>query len=168
MCRRKGFKRIGLALSTESDSRSNRLWFPGYLGMQQMLPKSERVNPLLTPTEPWHAGKIERWILKEKPDVILIHALGCFPGVETVLEKIPFKVSHVVLDREPDDPCAGIDQQFNISARLLVDLLSAQILHNQRGIPQTPIVSMVDGTWIDHPSLSPITGKRGYSEVALK
>lgn len=162
MCRRKGFKRIGFALSAESDLRSNRLWSAGYLGMQHLLPKSEKVNLLLTSYSKWSPEIIEKWILKEKPDVVLFHALGSFPERERVLKRLPFRVSHAVLGREPGDPCAGIDQQSNLSGRLLVDMLSTQIRHNERGIPQTPILSMVDGVWVDHPSCSPLPGRRKH------
>jgi len=156
MCREKGFRRVGFALSSESDLRSNRLWSSGYLGMQHLLPKSEKVGLLLTSHEEWGPEAMKKWILKERPDIVIIHALGYFPGIFNVLKNLPFKVACAVLDREPDDPCAGIDQQFSLSGRMLVDLLSAQIRHNERGIPGTPILSMVDGVWVDHPSAKPV------------
>jgi LacI family transcriptional regulator len=160
MCRQKGFRRIGFALSTESDLRSNRLWSSGYLGVQHLLPKSERVNLLLTSNEQWGPEELEKWLLKEKPEVLIVHALGYFPGIQNILKGMPFKVGCAVLDREPDDPCAGIDQQFNLSGKMLVDLLSAQIRHNERGIPQTPILSMVDGVWVEPPPARPVSGKK--------
>lgn len=153
MCRRKGFRRIGFLMSSASDLRSNRLWSSCYMGLQRMLPKSDQVSPMIGPYESFSRGGIKRWILTEKVDVILMHALGCFPDLELVLKDIPFQVCRVVLDREPGDSCAGVDQQFHLSGRLLVDSLSTQILHNQRGIPSAPIVSMVEGVWINHPSL---------------
>lgn len=160
MCRQKGFKRIGFALSAESDLRSNRLWSSGYLGMQHMLPDAEKVNLLLTSYSKWCPEIIEKWILREKPDVVLFHALGSLPEMESVLKSLPFGVCRAVLGREPGDPCAGIDQQSNLSGRMLVDMLSTQIRHNERGIPQTPILSMVDGMWVDHTSCAPEPRRR--------
>lgn len=159
MCREKGYRRIGFALSSESDLRSNRLWSSGYLGMQYLLPKSERVNLLLTTHEEWGPEKVEKWLLKERPDILIIHALGYFPGIRDILKNMPFKVDCAVLDREPDDPCGGIDQQFSLCGKMLVDLLSSQIRHNERGIPKTPILSMVDGIWVDAPAPRPATKK---------
>jgi LacI family transcriptional regulator len=159
MCRRKGFKRIGLALSNDSDLRSNRLWSAGYLGIQHALPKSQQVNLLLTSNSAWSPETVEKWILKEKPDLVIFHALGCFPEMERVLKNLPFKVAHAVLGLEPGDPCPGIDQQSCLSGRLLVDLLSSQIRHNDRGIPRTPTLSMIDGVWVDHPSCVPRSDK---------
>lgn len=152
MCSKKGYSRIGFALSTESDMRSNRLWSSGFLGMQHQMPRRERVNMLLTSHEQWGPAQLEKWLRKEKPDVVIVHALGYFPGIQNLLKSMPFKVDCAVLDREPGDPCGGIDQQFNLSGRMLVDLLSSQIRHNERGIPDIPILSMVDGAWADPPA----------------
>lgn len=160
MCREKGFRRIGFALSSESDLRSSRLWSSGYLGIQHLLPDSEKVAMLLTSHEQWGPEAMRKWIMRERPDVVIIHALGYFPGIRNVLKSLPFKVSCAVLDREPDDPCSGIDQQFALSGKMLVDLLSAQIRHNERGIPGTPILSMVDGVWVDHPATRPESGAK--------
>jgi hypothetical protein len=38
--------------------------------------------------------------------------------------------------------------------RKMIDLVGAQIRHNQRGLPAIPTITMVDGTWVDYPSLS--------------
>lgn len=160
MCRRKGFKRIGFALSTESELRSDRLWSAGYLGLQYALPPAERVNLLLVPLAKWTPDAVEKWILQEKPDMVLFHATGCLPEMERLLKNLPFKVSYAVLGLEPGDECAGIDQQSNLSGRLLVDLLSSQIQHNDRGIPRHPTLSMINGAWIDHPSCVPPTGDK--------
>jgi DNA-binding LacI/PurR family transcriptional regulator len=155
-CKRKGFRRIGLLLSLESDTRSNRLWSSGFLGLQQSLPKSEKGPLLLAPHTELSEARIGRWLLQEKPDLVLLHALGCFPRLDALLKNLPFPVAKAVLDKEPHESCAGIDQQFHLSGRLVIDLLSSQILHNQRGIPATPILSMVEGTWIDHPGLEAV------------
>lgn len=168
MCRRKGFRRIGLALSIESDLRSDRLWSAGYLGIQQMLPKSEKVNLLLTTYSGWSPDVVEKWILNEKPDMVLFHALGSLPEMEGVLGRIPFPVAYALLGREPGDRCAGIDQQPALSGRLLVDMLSAQIRHNERGIPRTPILSMVDGVWVDHHSLQSPAGMKAAEAPCLE
>lgn len=160
MCRKRGYRRVGFALSSESDLRSNRLWSAGYLGMQHLLPKAERVPLLLTSHEEWGPDVMRKWILKERPEIVIIHALGYFPGIRDVLKDLPFKVDCAVLDREPDDPCAGIDQQFSLCGRMLVDLLSSQIRHNERGIPDRPILWMVDGVWVDQPPARPVAVKK--------
>jgi DNA-binding LacI/PurR family transcriptional regulator len=154
-CRRKGFRRIGLALSADSDLRSNRQWTGGFLGLQRTLPPADRVEPLLTPFGDFTMGRLRRWIQSEKPDVLVIHSPGCLPGLDEFLAGARRRLPCVLLSREGEEPYAGIDQQFQLSGRTLVDVVSSQILHNQSGLPSSPLLLSVEGVWIDHPSLIP-------------
>lgn len=154
MCRRKGFRRIGLALSMDSDLRSNRQWSSGFLGFQAMLPPAERVAPLLVALTEFTPKRIRHWIRRECPDVMIVHSAGCIPGLADLLERRDGVLPCVLLSREGDEPYAGIDQQFGLEGRMLVDAVSSQILHNQSGLPKSPVISGLEGVWVDHPSLA--------------
>lgn len=147
-CRANGFKRIGLAIPTESNQRSNRLWSAGYTDMQQALPASRRLRPFLVPEADYSEKSARAWLLKEKPDVVILQISSDPLWRLKWARGLPC----VVLDRLPGDALAGIDQRFGRCGALLVDQVSAQVLHNQRGIPETPMISLVEGVWVDHPS----------------
>lgn len=155
MCRRKGYKRIGLVLSHEANARSNRLWTSTFLDIQARLPDARRVAPFYMRMAKFSKRVMEAWAARERPDVVIIHALGSPPGIEDILNELGLPLA--VLDWVENEPCAGIDPQFYHSGKLMVDVLSAQILHNQRGIPSMPILSSVEGVWRDHHSL-PVAG----------
>ena len=144
MLRREGHGRIGLILGDEADKRSNGLWSCGFLGLQQTLPKPRRIRPLLAPSAQMTPGAIRHWLRKEKPGAVICHNSQSIPRLP---EFTRGKIACALLDRLPRDPLPGIDQQFGLAGSLLVDLLAAQILHNQRGLPTSPVVSMVDGIW---------------------
>lgn len=152
MCRQKGFRRVGLALTTESNQRSDRLWSAGFLDIQQTLPESERVRPLLVPNAVFTTETMRTWMLQEKPDAVILHNTNEIYRFQS--NAVNRQVVYVVLDRLAADPYAGIDQQFQLCGGLLVDMVSSQVLHNQRGIPSTPTTSLVDGVWVDHPSFT--------------
>lgn len=150
MCRRKGFRRIGLAIRTEDDKRSNRLWSAGFLELQHTLSREHQVRPLLVPSASYTKEAIRTWLLKEQPEVAIIHTaydISAFQNLNLTREVIC-----ATLNGQADDPCAGIDQRSQLCGGLLVDMLSAQVLHNQRGIPKTAMISLVEGAWMDHPS----------------
>lgn len=160
MCRRKGFRRIGLALSADSDLRSNRQWSAGFLGFQQTLPSAERVPLFLAAFADYTPKKITQWIRRERPDVMMVHSPGCIPDFAGLLESLAEPLPCVTLSREADEPHAGIDQQFKFAGKMLVDAVSSQILHNQSGLPESPVVTNLEGIWIDHPSLVPPSRNR--------
>jgi len=144
MLRREGHERIGLILGDEADKRSNSLWSCGFLGLQQTLPRQRRIRPLLAPSGQITPGTVRRWLRQEKPDAVICHNSHSVPRLP---EFSRGKIACALLDRLPRDPHPGIDQQFGLAGRLLADLVAAQILHNQRGLPTSPVVSMVDGIW---------------------
>ncbi|MDF3058854.1 MAG: LacI family transcriptional regulator [Rariglobus sp.] len=149
-CIQKGFKRIGLALRTGDDQRSDRLWSAGYIDMQRSLPASRRLRPLLESEADYTKTRIRDWLRKERPDVVILQTSGDLLRTLDAAKKLPC----VMLDLLPDDRVAGINQQFSRCGALLIDLVSAQVLHNQRGIPETPTISLVEGVWVDHPSFT--------------
>jgi len=112
--------------------------------LQQTLPKPRRVHPLLAPAAQMTPSAIRQWLRREKPDAVIFHNSQSVPRLPEFARQ---KIACALLDRLPRDPHPGIDQQFAQSGSLLVDLLAAQILHNQRGLPASPVVSMVDGIW---------------------
>ena len=152
-CLRKGFRRIGLALRAEFELRSNRQWSAGFLEIQRSLPARQRTEPLLVSGARHTIDQIRAWMSKERPEVILVQSADSLPQLSALLDKYSRKIPCVVLDRKSDDPLAGIDHRFRGCGRLLVDVLASQILHNQKGTPEIPITSLIEGVWVDHPSL---------------
>lgn len=147
-CRRQGFKRIGLALRHESEKRSDGLWSAGFWSCQRSLPAAEKVRPLLVADADYNAARIGEWIRREKPDAVIFHNRALVPDIPELRPRRPGAVIPVVLDRLPTDTCAGIDQDFRLSGSRLVDAVSAQILHNERGIPASPQITLVTGKWV--------------------
>jgi DNA-binding LacI/PurR family transcriptional regulator len=148
-CRRRGFRRIGLAIDTESDKRSNRQWSSAYLGIQTMVPESQRVRPFLVSHEEYTPENIYEWIVAEKPDIIIVHAEGRIVGLDQLMRARKNEIPCVLLGKEEGDTRPGIDQRYHVCGRLLVESVSSQILHNERGIPKIPLISAVDGVWVD-------------------
>ncbi len=146
MCRRKGRRRIGLALREESEGRSNGLWSGGFHTIQRRLPSADRVAPFLVSDADYTKENIRRWLRDEKPDAVIFHHARLVPDLPELAHG---RVVPVVLDRLPGDPFAGIDQQYERTGAMLIDLLSLQILHGQRGLPQRPVITMLDGVWME-------------------
>lgn len=50
---------------------------------------------------------------------------------------------------------AGIDQNTREAGAAAVDLVIEQLFHNERGIPRKPKVVMIEGEWVDGPTVRP-------------
>lgn len=148
MCHRRGFRRIGLVLRNEAHRRSNGQWASGFWWSQRLLPDHRKVTPLLVADREYTMGRINDWIRREKPDAVIFHNRALAPAAPGLAGMLPGGAVPVVLDLLPTDTCAGIDQQYRLSGKHLVDVLAAQIMHNERGIPESPQLNLVAGKWV--------------------
>jgi len=153
MCRKKGFRRVGLALEQWSHLRSNGLWMAGFLEIQRLLPKAEQVRPLLLPDGKFTADRIARWISRERPDAAIIHGRGPDETIPEVFLNHAKPALPVVLDNWAGSPYAGIDQEYERMGTALADQLMRQLVQNERGIPAHPNLILLEGTWREHPLL---------------
>ena len=151
-CYRRGYSRIGLVLRHDSNARANGLWLAGFLETQQSHPSHQQVKPFLSTDVDYTPERFAKWIRREKPDVIIFHTAALIPSLPLLTGTGPGTIPAVLLDRHPDDPYAGIDQQYDRCGAQLIESLSSLILHNERGIPPRPTITMIPGLWVDHPS----------------
>jgi LacI family transcriptional regulator len=64
--------------------------------------------------------------------------------------RIPADVAFVSVDRSPDYPeTAGFNQRHDIHGALAIDVLVGQLNSNMRGLPEHPMLHLVDGQWED-------------------
>ncbi len=146
MCRSRGARRVGLVLRQESEGRSNGLWSAGFYNIQRELPAAERVAPLLVSDADYKEASIRRWMRDQRPDAVVFHYTRIVPDMPEIASG---RVMCAVLDRLAGDPFPGIDQQYARAGAMLIDLLSLQILHGQRGLPEAPTITMIDGVWME-------------------
>ena len=90
-----------------------------------------------------------RWLQKYKPEVVI--------GDEVVWEainKLKWKVPETIAFVSPFwsstwPHVSGLDQcPENISANA-IDLVATQLMHNERGLPETPNILLGEGCWRD-------------------
>lgn len=151
--RQAGCRRIGAFFNKDTNTRVRNQWLAGMLGCQY-LDDAHRIPPLLfsdnNNPEPFHA-----WFRKHKPDALITGwDEFAFPWVKALNVRIPQDVSYALLDvGDRMDQCAGILQDNYRLGRIAVELLTAQIFRNEPGIPEHPLIALVEGKWLDGPTV---------------
>lgn len=149
-CQRRGFKRIGFAIPATTDARVNHSWLAGYLAWQQFIPPKDRLPVLLTPG-PIEA-RLPRWIGTHRPEVIISPNFEFLTWLPALGKRIPEDISLVTLSY-PDnsDPAtariSGVNQNNFTIGEAAMDLVVAQLQHNDTGLPPHPRVMLIDGFW---------------------
>jgi hypothetical protein len=57
---------------------------------------------------------------------------------------------------------AGIDEQLNLLGEAATDGLISLLRNNERGLPSYPRYSLIEGRWVDRPTMRP----DGLSNIA--
>jgi hypothetical protein len=153
--RRRGYRRIGLAISPEVEARCQHGFSAGLFTYQQYIAKSD-VVPILN-TDFKRPEQIERWVERHRAQVILTPHVNA-PAVLSQLKlRVPEDVALAHTDWHPAyTGWAGVDHRVETAGRAATDMVVTQLFTNQRGLPAAPITMLTRGVWVDGPSVRTI------------
>lgn len=147
--RKMGYRRIGLVLHAEHDVRVHHN-FSAAVSWQNLLGGAELVRPLIYSDA--EAKGLQEWFRAERPDVIV--AAGEADGrwiIRRLGLSVPGPVGFAIMGAEANSGSgfAGIEERpAEIGARA-VDLLASMVQREEKGVPEIPSVTMIEGRWID-------------------
>ena len=146
---RRGYRRIGLAISDDWNRRVRFRWTGGFT-WQNQFGGTEPVQPLIThlPGPELEAGAFADWLRRERPDAIVTDA-GIRTPLVVALTALPrARRPRIITMNWPDAACdAGIDQRPEHIGSAAIDLLAGLLTRGERGVPELPHTTMIDGVW---------------------
>ena len=149
---RLGYRRIGLAITRESDERVRQQWSAGMLVYQQGVPREQRVPILLATTSFRRA--FATWFREHRPDAVLSLTEQCVTAMEELGARVPDNVGFAQLALTAgDSDYAGVNQNSELVGAAAVDLVDAQLRRNERGIPAQPKTVLIPGVWVPGPTV---------------
>lgn len=163
-CERRGFARVGFALPSDTDERVNHSWLAGYLAWQQFIPQKNRLPVLLAPDS--LDAALPLWLRRHRPDVVISPNREFLKWLPDLGKRIPEDIGLITLSH-PDESDAsvarisGINQNNFSIGEAAVDLVVAQLQHNDTGIPAHPRVMLIDGIWREGKTLPEQAGEAG-------
>lgn len=141
-----GYSRIGIATFYGTDKAHGHEIESAYAYYH-----SRQLMPTFIP--PFHSDEMDvegfwKWHEQHRPEVIL----SSFPGILECLRhqgiRVPEDVGFACLGVIPElGDIAGIDINAESTDRALVDVVVAQIVAGERGIPKVPRATLVEGFW---------------------
>ncbi|MFA6959193.1 MAG: LacI family DNA-binding transcriptional regulator [Opitutaceae bacterium] len=153
--RRFGYKRIGLTIHRLDDSRVNHLWQCGFLGAQRIY-GGDRLEPLIF-DDYVDPSPFVKWLRASKPDALIgIWRHVTLDWLQELGINVPEDMGFASLDpgTEYEGRIAGIHQDNHSVGMAAVDVLAGQLFRNEIGIPSAPKITMVEGTWMDGPTVT--------------
>jgi len=163
-----GYKHVGVVVSKQYDLQIDHgVLFPITYAKDHLRPDQSLQTLVLPAHSPKESGNIKRWLQKTRPEIVI--------GVDLVWNtirdmgwKIPGDIAFINVDRRANFPhTAGFNQRIEVQLEKAMDLLISQINTNQRGIPEDPILQLVEGCWEDGPSAPPARERQKVAAVNL-
>jgi LacI family transcriptional regulator len=149
--RRKGYRRVGLAMRALSDETVNHGWKAGYL-VETDRPGFERIPMLITKN--WNAATFKKWFQRYNPQVVVSVHLKILNWLRELGVRVPDDVGYVDLDcNDRSGARAGVYQRYEQVGAAAVNALNGLIMHSERGIPETPQLILLEGMWVDGATL---------------
>ncbi|AHF89597.1 LacI family transcriptional regulator [Opitutaceae bacterium TAV5] len=147
-----GYRRIGMALHQDDHLRVRYLWRTGFLGSQPMY-GGVHLQPVALDsyTDP---SAFLRWFDKHKPDAVIgIWPDFTLPWLQERGARVPADVGYATLDLgNRTGQLAGMQQDNRNLGVAAMDMLASQLFRNEIGLPSTPALTLIEGTWIDGPT----------------
>jgi len=150
--RQLGYTRIGLCIFESTSGRVDDLWLAGALLTQRRHPGSPLKIFLFDDT---NRHTIPDWARAENIEVIVSDNPQAVAELRRAGIRVPGDVDFATLNWVQSEPeIAGIDQRPAAIGAAAVDHVVAQISRGERGVPDIPAITMIEGAWINGPSLT--------------
>lgn len=154
---RRGYQRIGIAVTRWIDARADHTYSGALLHYQQKLSARQRVPFLYVPDNLARGSQLfSAWMKKHRPDAIISFDTYVPEWLTELGLSIPEDVGLVVHDwTERMTGFAGIHHRRAHVAAAAVDLVATQLTQNEKGIPEVPRQILIPPAWIDGQSIRP-------------
>ena len=148
-----GYKRPGLVLQRHHDERLLHRWEAAY-HIWQIYNAPKNKIPVFLPEEIEPDG-FKKWFKKHDPDIVLCHRAEVIDWMQDCGAKIPRTHGFCCLNLQMSagQPCAGLDLQPALIGARGIELVIAQLLRNEYGIPDQPSTTTVPARWVNGPTV---------------
>jgi len=148
-----GYQRIGLIQRLGFSAMVNHAFAAAVL-IQNLLGPTQAVTPFLYDEEPLRG--LKSWFEKERPDALIVEGEPTYQIVAKELKLDPRGPIGIALtNRERSSKLAGIDELGASIGRAAIDVLAFKLQTGDKGIPNNPVVTMIEGKWISGPGRQP-------------
>lgn len=148
--RRRGYRRIGLALDANQDARVHHQWVAAFLWEQTHSRPADRVPLLVANDRQWTERRFADWFKQNEPEVILSYDTKIVAWLEKLGCSVPRDATFVHLwNPETDGEFAGLYHNPPEIGAAAVDYVVSLIQRNERGVPNSAHTLQLEASWVE-------------------
>jgi LacI family transcriptional regulator len=144
--RKRGYRRIGLAMNRDDEVR--RRW--GVLAAYLLFHHRNPDLPALRPLEDvagYTKRNLLRWVRQEKPEVIVVNGSEPLDWLQEAGWRFPEDIAVCRIDCIPGRPETGLAADYEQMGCAVVNLLSSALERGELGLPERPGVLSIPNRW---------------------
>ncbi len=146
---RRGYRRIGLAVTHALDPTSDYSLSGRYLAWREQQPTRNRIPLIQGGDELPVRAAFEAWFKKHRPECILATDHYPLEWLQEMGCNVPEDVGVAVIPLRGRKNLAGFDARTRDVGRMTVNVLARELFLNHFGLPALPEASYIAGTWRD-------------------
>ena len=147
-CLKLGYTRPAVVVSLDYDfGHEDGSVTAAFLLHSLKLPPSQKIPPVTARPEGYNVRQFSRWLNKYHPDVILAVGPRECEFLLRCGKRIPKDVGYVSLTGAALPDCTHVDQRYDLAGAAAVNLVTAQLHHNERGWPENPQCVILPSEW---------------------
>lgn len=154
--RKRGYSRIGMAISQNHNNRTAHHFLGGFLA--EVCPDMASGDPhpfFIFANNSLDQHQWAEWYGQFRPDAVIVSNTDIARQIESFGVRVPQELGVALLVHNPGLPFwAGIDQNDREIGRVAVDTLASMLHHNETGIPSLQHHILVESTWKDGQSVA--------------
>lgn len=148
--RLRGYKHIGVALGQRVSKIVAKTWIAAVLLFQYNHGRSAATCLVYEESD---RLELMTWMKTNKPDALIVSDVYLIEWLKEIGIRIPEDMGVVPLERHPGFAC--LDQKPGMVGAAVIDMIVGMIQRNETGLPPDPKNVMVEGAWIEGPSVRP-------------
>jgi len=163
-----GYRRVGLAFTRTQEQRLDNSYLAAYLAEEFLEHSAIQIPPFMEDRDK-NSPQFVAWLRKYKLDAIVAGS----PVIKEFLAKaglrIPQDVGIALCGMpKPHPGFAGVVEDSFRVGEAAVDCLISMIQRGERGVPELPVRTLVEGYWVDGDSLPPASSVKGKSRRTFR
>jgi len=161
-----GYRKIGFVMEALSDARVSHRWAAGYLAFRMDFSHLAKLDPFLPPA--LNEANVVQWFLASRPDAIVGSDIRIITWLKNAGFDVPGDVGFANLSVGTGIAnMAGANQNSRTIGASAIDMVVDQLHRNERGIPDSPKLTLVPAGWVDGPTVRNVRPAKGRA-IAIR
>ncbi|EIP99589.1 transcriptional regulator [Opitutaceae bacterium TAV1] len=156
--RKRGYRRIGLAVTRETDRIHHHAPLSAYLTWHHL---NRETTTLLPELESREKSDLLRWLKRHKPDAVVINGPFMCEQIRAVGCNPPEDIGVCRMDATGNDEWSGLRPDHADMGRAAVDLLVSALERGKIGLPEKPRILNIPNHWHEGTTLRTLPAATG-------